>query len=218
MRRSASWASPAPARASPTSPSSACSTRALEDHGRDPPARQGPAQGARPVLLRDVRGKDVAMIFQGPVRVPAPHVPRRQPDRRGGAAHSKVSKRQAIERAVEVLDAVGIRMPARGQRTFRTSFRRHAPARDDREELVRVVLRPLAALGCPSASTLDRTLECPALRHVDVARAASAIWSPSAAWGAAAKDMEDHRDVLAAHVASADGLAAGALHARGSRL
>ena len=44
----------------------------------------------------------------GPVRLPAPDVPRRRPDRRGRPGARDVSKKEAWARAVELLGAVGI--------------------------------------------------------------------------------------------------------------
>ena len=63
---------------------------------------------ASPSELRDVRGKDVAMIFQDPFACLHPMY--RVGDQIGEAvrAHANVSKSKAFERAVEVLDAVGI--------------------------------------------------------------------------------------------------------------
>ena len=74
----------------------------VEFSGRDlltlPPdeLRQDPRQGHRDGL-------------PGSVRLPAPDVPRRRPDRRGGArAHATSARTRARARAVELLDHVGI--------------------------------------------------------------------------------------------------------------
>jgi peptide/nickel transport system ATP-binding protein len=63
---------------------------------------------ASPKELRDVRGKDVAMIFQDPFACLHPMY--RVGTQIGEAvrAHQRVSKARAFDRAVEVLDAVGI--------------------------------------------------------------------------------------------------------------
>ncbi len=70
-------------------------------HGRD-------LLKASPHELRDVRGKDVAMIFQDPFACLHPMY--RVGNQIGEAvrAHLDVSKGKALERAIEVLDAVGI--------------------------------------------------------------------------------------------------------------
>jgi peptide/nickel transport system ATP-binding protein len=58
--------------------------------------------------LRDVRGKDVAMIFQDPFACLHPMYRVGNQISEAVRAHSNVSKSKAFERAVEVLDAVGI--------------------------------------------------------------------------------------------------------------
>jgi peptide/nickel transport system ATP-binding protein len=63
---------------------------------------------ASPHELRDVRGKDVAMIFQDPFACLHPMYRVGNQISEAVLAHSNVSKKQAFERAVEVLDAVGI--------------------------------------------------------------------------------------------------------------
>jgi peptide/nickel transport system ATP-binding protein len=63
---------------------------------------------ASPHELRDVRGKDVAMIFQDPFACLHPMYRVGNQISEAVRAHSDVSKKQAFERAVEVLDAVGI--------------------------------------------------------------------------------------------------------------
>jgi peptide/nickel transport system ATP-binding protein len=63
---------------------------------------------ATPAELRDVRGKDVAMIFQDPFACLHPMYRVGAQIAEAVRAHSDVSKAKAFERAVEVLDAVGI--------------------------------------------------------------------------------------------------------------
>jgi peptide/nickel transport system ATP-binding protein len=63
---------------------------------------------ATPAELRDVRGKDVAMIFQDPFACLHPMYRVGSQIAEAVRAHVEVSKAQALERAIEVLDAVGI--------------------------------------------------------------------------------------------------------------
>jgi peptide/nickel transport system ATP-binding protein len=63
---------------------------------------------ASPHELRDVRGKDVAMIFQDPFACLHPMYRVGNQIAEAVRAHVDVSKTKALERAVEVLDAVGI--------------------------------------------------------------------------------------------------------------
>jgi peptide/nickel transport system ATP-binding protein len=63
---------------------------------------------ATPAELRDVRGKDVAMIFQDPFACLHPMYRVGYQIAEAVQAHAHVSKSKAWERAVEVLDAVGI--------------------------------------------------------------------------------------------------------------
>jgi peptide/nickel transport system ATP-binding protein len=63
---------------------------------------------ASPDELRDVRGKDVAMIFQDPFACLHPMYRVGSQIAEAVRAHVDVSKARAQERAIEVLDAVGI--------------------------------------------------------------------------------------------------------------
>jgi peptide/nickel transport system ATP-binding protein len=63
---------------------------------------------ASPHELRDVRGKDVAMIFQDPFACLHPMYRVGNQIAEAVRAHANVSKSKALERAIEVLDAVGI--------------------------------------------------------------------------------------------------------------
>jgi peptide/nickel transport system ATP-binding protein len=70
-------------------------------HGRD-------LLEASPSELRDVRGKDVAMIFQDPFACLHPMYRVGSQIAEAVRAHVDVSKAKALERAIEALDAVGI--------------------------------------------------------------------------------------------------------------
>jgi peptide/nickel transport system ATP-binding protein len=63
---------------------------------------------ASPAELQDVRGKDVAMIFQDPFACLHPMYRIGSQIAEAVRAHLDVSKANALERAIEVLDAVGI--------------------------------------------------------------------------------------------------------------
>ncbi|MDX6563820.1 MAG: peptide/nickel transport system ATP-binding protein [Gaiellales bacterium] len=63
---------------------------------------------ATPAEIRDVRGKDIAMIFQDPFACLHPMYRVGSQIAEAVRAHAKVSKDAALTRAVEVLEAVGI--------------------------------------------------------------------------------------------------------------
>lgn len=65
----------------------------------------------RPSLLRKVRGRDAAMVFQEPSSVLNPVFPVGWQIAEGLRAHAKVSRAQARERAIEALRQVGIPDP-----------------------------------------------------------------------------------------------------------
>ena len=67
--------------------------------------------GLRPSLLRKVRGRDAAMVFQEPSSVLNPVFPVGWQIAEGLRAHAKVSRAQARERAIEALRQVGIPDP-----------------------------------------------------------------------------------------------------------
>ena len=64
--------------------------------------------------LRDLRGRDISMIFQEPMTFAEPGVHRRLPDRRSAApAHGARPRARRATRAIELLDEVGIPEPER---------------------------------------------------------------------------------------------------------
>src|SRR4029453_4747898 len=58
--------------------------------------------------MRDIRGKDLAMIFQDPFACLHPMYPGGDQKAEAETAPASVSKSKALDRAVELLDAVGI--------------------------------------------------------------------------------------------------------------
>ena len=133
--RSRSWASPAAASRSPrmTLLGLTRSPNARFD-GRDRLRGHRPAAAPATSELRKVRGAEIAMIFQDPMTS-------LNPVQRVGnqiveqiQAHEDVPTQQARERAVELLERVGIpRARGAGRQLPARVLRRHAPARDDRD-------------------------------------------------------------------------------------
>ena len=106
--------------------------------GRDLRAR------CRRRAMREIRAKEIAMIFQEPMTSLNPVLHRRRADRRDRCACTRASAgATALERAVEMLKLVQ-HPDARAARRRLSApvLRRHAPARDDRHG---AVLQPEAA-------------------------------------------------------------------------
>ena len=84
--------------------------------------------------MREVRGDDIAMIFQEPMTSLNPVFT--VGDQIGEAVrlHQKVSDREARNRAIESLRLVGLSAPERRAKQYPHEMsRRHAPARHDRD-------------------------------------------------------------------------------------
>jgi ABC-type microcin C transport system duplicated ATPase subunit YejF len=85
-----------------------------------------------PDQMRAIRGKDIAMIFQDPFASLHPMYRVGQQISEAVLAHADVGKEKAWERAVELLDQVGIPNAASRARDYRTSSRVACASADDR--------------------------------------------------------------------------------------
>ncbi len=74
--------------------------------------------------MREIRGRDIAMIFQDPMTSLNPVLTIEEQMVETIRAHKKTSKQDARARAIEILELVGIPQPETfGSRTSRTSSR-----------------------------------------------------------------------------------------------
>ncbi len=84
--------------------------------------------------VRDIRGRDIAMIFQDPMTCLNPVLTIEEQMVETIRAHRKVSKDDARARAIELLEMVGIPRPeAPAEELPAPVLGRDAPARDDRD-------------------------------------------------------------------------------------
>src|SRR5690349_23181712 len=77
--------------------------------------------GADPERVRDLRGNEMAMIFQDPLTAMHPYYSVGAQIIEAYRVHHKVSKAAARKRAIEMLDRVGIPQRPNGSMTTRTS-------------------------------------------------------------------------------------------------
>jgi peptide/nickel transport system ATP-binding protein len=120
---------------------------------------------ASSAALRDVRGKDVAMIFQDPFACLHPMY--RVGSQIGEAvrAHAKVSKAKAFERAVEVLDAVGIPNARERARDYPHQF--SGGMRQRAMIAMALVHNPSVLIADEPTTALDVTVQAQILELID---------------------------------------------------
>ena len=83
--------------------------------------------------IREIRGRDIAMIFQDPMTSLNPVLTIEEQMVETILAHRKIAEDEARARAIELLEMVGIPQPERpAQELPAPVLGRHAPARDDR--------------------------------------------------------------------------------------
>ena len=129
-RRSAWSANPAAARASPPTRCCACCRRigrivggSIALQRRNGEVVDLATLDPRGPLIRAIRGNEIAMIFQEPMTSLSPVHTIGTQIAEAVQLHQRVGKREAIERAVDMLAQVGIGNPSSGFTSIRTSFR-----------------------------------------------------------------------------------------------
>jgi peptide/nickel transport system ATP-binding protein len=120
---------------------------------------------ASPSELRDVRGKDVAMIFQDPFACLHPMYRVGSQIAEAVRAHVKVSKAQALERAIEVLDAVGI--PNARQRAKDYPHQFSGGMRQRAMIAMALVHNPAVLIADEPTTALDVTVQAQILELID---------------------------------------------------
>jgi peptide/nickel transport system ATP-binding protein len=120
---------------------------------------------ASPEELRDVRGKDVAMIFQDPFACLHPMYRVGSQIAEAVRAHADVSKAQAFERSVEVLDAVGIPNARSRARDFPHQF--SGGMRQRAMIAMALVHNPAVLIADEPTTALDVTVQAQILELID---------------------------------------------------
>jgi peptide/nickel transport system ATP-binding protein len=115
--------------------------------------------------LRDVRGKDVAMIFQDPFACLHPMYRVGSQIAEAVRAHVKVSKAQALDRAIEVLDAVGI--PNARQRAKDYPHQFSGGMRQRAMIAMALVHNPAVLIADAPTTALDVTVQAQILELID---------------------------------------------------
>lgn len=107
--------------------------------------------------LREVRGTDVAMVFQEPSTALNPVYPVGWQIAEGLRAHSKLSKKEARARAIEILDRVGIPEPEK-----RVKYYPHQFSGGQKQRIViamALVLNPGLIVADEPTTALDVTVQ-----------------------------------------------------------
>jgi peptide/nickel transport system ATP-binding protein len=120
---------------------------------------------ASPAELRDVRGKDVAMIFQDPFACLHPMYRVGRQIAEAVRAHVDVSKAQALERAIEVLDAVGIPNARARARDYPHQF--SGGMRQRAMIAMALVHNPSVLIADEPTTALDVTVQAQILELID---------------------------------------------------
>jgi peptide/nickel transport system ATP-binding protein len=127
-------------------------------HGRD-------LLKASPHELRDVRGKDVAMIFQDPFACLHPMYRVGTQIAEAVRAHVSTSRAKAFERAVEVLDAVGIPNARQRARDYPHQF--SGGMRQRAMIAMALVHNPDVLIADEPTTALDVTVQAQILELID---------------------------------------------------
>jgi peptide/nickel transport system ATP-binding protein len=120
---------------------------------------------ASPAELRDVRGKDVAMIFQDPFASLHPMYRVGSQIAEAVRAHVDVSKAKALERAIEVLDAVGIPNPRARAKDYPHQF--SGGMRQRAMIAMALVHNPAVLIADEPTTALDVTVQAQILELID---------------------------------------------------
>src|SRR6185437_3010431 len=115
--------------------------------------------------IRGIRGKDVAMIFQDPFACLHPMYRVGKQIAEAVRAHDKVSKARAFERAVEVLDAVGI--PNARQRAKDYPHQFSGGMRQRAMIAMALVHNPAVLIADEPTTALDVTVQAQILELID---------------------------------------------------
>jgi peptide/nickel transport system ATP-binding protein len=120
---------------------------------------------ASPKELRDVRGKDVAMIFQDPFACLHPMYRVGTQIAEAVRAHQSISKARAFDRAVEVLDAVGIPNPRQRAKDYPHQF--SGGMRQRAMIAMALVHNPSVLIADEPTTALDVTVQAQILELID---------------------------------------------------
>ncbi|HEX2428770.1 MAG TPA: ABC transporter ATP-binding protein [Gaiellaceae bacterium] len=115
--------------------------------------------------MRDIRGKDVAMIFQDPFACLHPMYRVGDQIAEAVTAHSKISKSKALDRAVELLGAVGIPRARERARDYPHQF--SGGMRQRAMIAMALVNNPSVLIADEPTTALDVTVQAQILELID---------------------------------------------------